>query len=94
MQLIACNESPIFMHVAVMFSFPTCAPATACAAHPFKHCHRSLVSSQLIEFNESPIFMLLDTTISALRKDLPVTLFETGVGALVAQQQGRAVGAV
>lgn len=67
--------------------------AACCAAHSFKHCHRVLcISSQLIEFNESPIFMLLDTTISALRKDLPVTLFETGVGALGGQQQGWAKG--
>lgn len=32
--------------------------------------------------------MLLDTTISALRKDLPVTLFETGVWGVGGQQQG------
>ena len=34
--------------------------------------------AQIMELNESPIFLLLDTTVDPARKDLPVTLYETG----------------
>ncbi len=32
----------------------------------------------MTEINESPVFLLLNPAIDAARKDLPVTVFETG----------------
>lgn len=39
--------------------------------------HDMSINQTLMELNESPILMLLDTKVDATRKDLPVMLFET-----------------
>ena len=35
--------------------------------------------SQVMELNESPVFLLFHTQQSVMRKDLPVSLFESGM---------------
>jgi len=37
------------------------------------------IHKQMLQYNESPLFLLLDPTINAGQKDLPVTLFESEV---------------
>lgn len=33
---------------------------------------------QIMELNESPVVLLLNTKVDSVQKDLPVTLYETG----------------
>ncbi len=39
-----------------------------------------LVSLQIMNINESPVFLLLDDNISVKHKNLPVNLYESGEG--------------
>lgn len=38
-----------------------------------------MLDMQVMEINESPVVMLLNTRVDSAQKDLPVTLYETGV---------------
>ena len=44
-----------------------------------------------MEINESPIYLLLDATINPAGKDLPISIFESGVGGWVGEREGGGV---
>lgn len=50
-------------------------PSISCTAQTSRLHHNSL---QVMELNESPVLLLFNTRIDALRKDLPILLYESG----------------
>lgn len=81
------HASPVLRHspaahlhirsAALVLSTPAQDRAASTSA---PHICSLLLLPQIMELNESPVFLLLDPTIDASRKELPVQLHETGGG--------------
>jgi hypothetical protein len=80
--VLRCHSPAAHLHIrsAALVS-PDSSARQSSVPHEASHiCSLLLLLPQIMELNESPVCLLLDPTIDASRKELPVQLHETGGG--------------